>query len=287
MDNSTIIKRALAIVVTLMAALGCDDEEPRYPVEPFIDNVTLSFIKGPFPGASDQLLLDLHIRDGDFDLGTNDVAAPYHPFYLFLDDHGSLVAVEVMPTEIDGEVIYNFDAQAAGTVGTFAQLRRTQENVIPYSCVDYSYLKVLATPDLVDRATANVIDTLVIEGDEMWLVADTFQILHNENHYNLSVDFLVEQANGEFAYVDLMTLSCGTFHGRFFPLDDLTVGDLVLSGPFTIQRTARARAAVSYSMQSQAFNAVFFGKKIKVRVSVKDRALNNSNTIETEAVLIQ
>jgi hypothetical protein len=102
---------------------------------------------------------------------------------------------------------------------------------------------------------------------------DTFYFELNPDHYNIEVDFLVKNPDGTFTEFDWTEEfnypNCGTsFDGRF-PI-------LYKEEPGT-----PLEGILRYSMGSIGFKALFSVKTLKLRVQIKDRALNKSNEIFT------
>ncbi|MBL7874214.1 MAG: hypothetical protein JNL53_01025 [Cyclobacteriaceae bacterium] len=102
---------------------------------------------------------------------------------------------------------------------------------------------------------------------------DTFYFELNPDHYNIEVDFLVKNPDGTFTEFDWTKEfnypNCGTsFDGRF-PI-------LYKEEPGT-----PLEGNLRYSMGSIGFKALFSVKTLKLRVQIKDRALNKSNEIFT------
>jgi hypothetical protein len=102
---------------------------------------------------------------------------------------------------------------------------------------------------------------------------DTFYFELNPDHYNIEVDFLVKNPDGTFTEFDWTEEfnypNCGTsFDGRF-PI-------LYKEEPGT-----PLEGSLRYSMGSIGFKALFSVKTLKLRVQIKDRALNKSNEIFT------
>jgi hypothetical protein len=102
---------------------------------------------------------------------------------------------------------------------------------------------------------------------------DTFYFELNQDHYNIEVDFLVKNPDGTFTEFDWTKEfnypNCGTsFDGRF-PI-------LYKEEPGT-----PLEGRLRYSMGSIGFKALFSVKTLKLRVQIKDRALNKSNEIFT------
>lgn len=105
------------------------------------------------------------------------------------------------------------------------------------------------------------------------LVKDTLYFELNPDYYNITIDFLVKNPDGSFTEFDLMKEfdypGCGgTFDGRFPIL-------------FKDKPGSPLEGTIRYGMGSTAFKAFFSIKPLKIRVQIKDRALNASAFIET------
>lgn len=105
------------------------------------------------------------------------------------------------------------------------------------------------------------------------LVVDTLYFELNPDYYNITIDFLVKNSDGSFTEFDLMKEfdypGCGgTFDGRFPIL-------------FKDKPGSPLEGTIRYGMGSTAFKAFFSIKPLKIRVQIKDRALNASAFIET------
>ncbi len=103
---------------------------------------------------------------------------------------------------------------------------------------------------------------------------DTFYFQLNPNHYNIFVDFFVQNSDGSFKEFDWQKEfsypNCGIpFDGRFPRLSK----DLTQKTPLD--------GTIHYSMKSTGFLILFSIKTLKLKVTIQDRALHKSNTIET------
>lgn len=102
-------------------------------------------------------------------------------------------------------------------------------------------------------------------------VIDTFYVEPNEFHHNINVKFYVRK-NGEYSEFDFETEFnplCGeTFNGRF-PLLNPDGRDRPLEG------------TLKYKMQSAGFELLFRQDTLMLEVFIYDRALNQSNVIQT------
>lgn len=111
------------------------------------------------------------------------------------------------------------------------------------------------------------------------VVKDTLYFQLNPDYYNITVDFLVKNADATFTEFDLTKEfnypACGgTFDGRFPIL-------------FKDKPGAPLEGTIRYGMGSTGFKALFSIKTLKLRIQIKDRALHRSNTIETSEFTLQ
>jgi hypothetical protein len=269
--------------------LGCDPDEPaQYSEIPFVKDATLEFIEGP--DFTDTLALTFYFRDGDFDMGLQpwsptDYETPFHYLNVFVLSNGTLVKSETVNT--DNKFIVPV-SQQTGRIATYERIKSSAVSAPAYSCYDYYYGDVyLDDPNLADNT-----DNIVEVNSQFTILRDTFLIEVNPNHYNLDVEFLVEQPDGSFKIFDWSKdLDWGkiyncqyTFNARFPDLRDWSTD--VKNGPFQIERISKYSGELRYGMPSAGYKPLFKGKNIKIRLSIKDRALNESNVIESNVIKI-
>jgi hypothetical protein len=116
-----------------------------------------------------------------------------------------------------------------------------------YNCNDY---------DIGHYDSDNIIDTILIE--------------KNPNNNNYFIDFLVKQPDDTYVQYDFAPL-CFSFNGRFPLLNPLSN-----KGPI--------EGALSYTLKT--LRSGFLNQTIKFRIHIQDRALNKSNVVETQDVVI-
>lgn len=119
----------------------------------------------------------------------------------------------------------------------------------PFSCVDYIRLE--------DTAARRI---------------DTFQIRLNQNHNNIFVNFF-RKVGGNYVEYDWRSidqfLCAPNFDSRFPIIRENVSRELPIEGELT------------YAMTSRAFRSVMRNDTFKITVSIQDRALNRSNTVES------
>ena len=122
-------------------------------------------------------------------------------------------------------------------------------DVLPpdFSCVNYQYFETLGQ------------DT----------INDTLYIKINENQYNFIVDLMTKE-NGQFEVFDFREELCvAPLSGRFPWLKDNFNAESPLEG------------VIEFRPPSSALQALFRNDTLKLRIRIKDRALNDSNIIES------
>lgn len=109
---------------------------------------------------------------------------------------------------------------------------------------------------------------LDVTGDE---IPDTVYVEINQNSFNIEVDYFIKR-DGQYQEYDWRRefgpFSCITFDGRY-PLLNSAEFERPLAG------------SLSYTMISSGFLPIFGNDTLQLRVEIKDRALNISNTVES------
>lgn len=275
-------------------SISCDSDEsePAYPAVPFIESSQLDFVPGALTGQSrtDTIKLTFKFRDGDFDLGLmqTDIDSPYHRVNFFLENSG--VLSKMVTKKVYEDVKPLLSPRQSGKLATYRHLKN--EMLSPPAlnlCVNYLYEQELfissVHQSVVDEES--IAEILTKSGrPDIFRLADTVLIEHNRHHHNILITYLVEQPDGSFSPFDFQKQYCSTFDGRFPYLVGTWSAPTIKYGPFSVRRYSKQRGQMIYSMMSVGFRPLFGGKRIKVRFSIKDRALNESNVLETEPLLI-
>lgn len=290
-------------MLALLAGCGSDDgSNDQLSIEPELDFIAAKFTPGATSTPIDTIAVTFQYRDGDGDIGLTetDRETPYQPYTFYLEN-GSIMKV------ISGERV---DAYYNGSVTSFIMLSigpftgklvtlDTREKPAfshlppleyPYTCLHYRAGNVLvnsSNKDILDESHI-ISDSLTMQGIKYYILSQADNVLYsvrNENALNLYVDFLVEQNDGTFKEFDftrdLSTKVCAQgFDTRLPLLSSLTPGrhtDQV----FDLTIISGKEGKITYTMASSGFRDLFKGRNLKLRISVKDRALHASNVIET------
>ena len=120
-----------------------------------------------------------------------------------------------------------------------------------------------------------------VKSNASFVVIDTLYTKYNPNFYTIFIDFLIKDAQGNFIKFDpayyfiYPNCSIAGFNGRFPVLSKDPGKKSPLDGK------------IRYSLRSLNFEAIFGIKTLKLVVTIQDRALNRSNTIETPPFSLQ
>ncbi len=283
--------KGLVLLSFLVVIFGSCFDPPEFGVVPEIEFENIEFIDSPTPSKFDSLILYIRFKDGDGDLGftesTEDISDPYHNAFFYQENNGKIEPLVTKSGFVGNNEYDLLDIQdpKKGKLVFFRTRKKSKYNFLPatYDCSDYEYLggpvdKIIPSDGrrlLIEKADRSALDSLVKLVDSIprvnpqyYQIRDTLYFTPNQDHYNIEVDFLVKDptAPGGFREFDWRKEFCTTFDGRFPVFSDKST---------SIQGTLR------YSMTSLGFKSLFSIKTLKLRVSIKDRARNKSNVIET------
>lgn len=279
---------------------GACFDAPQFPSSPQIEYAGLEFIDSPNPGEFDSLILTLTFKDGDGDLGLSrqdprHLSDPFHFAYFYQENNGQVEPIATQSGYIDQyefELLLIPDA-SKGKLVTYRTRKKPGYEFLPPGdkcggSSELKYYEYLGAPigdgdpnaatgrrlliRAQDRAVIEekfqLVDSFPRSSPEYYQIRDTLYYTRNPNHNTIEVDFLVKDpsAPGGFREFDWAEEYCTTFDGRF----------VVLSEPDN-----SLEGSIRYTMTSIGFNVIFSLKTLKLRVKIRDRALNESNVIET------
>lgn len=282
------ILRRLSIPAVLLVILNSCFDPPEYSIVPQIEYNSVVFVEVGDFSDPDTLILSIDFKDGDGDLGlgNTDISDPYHDSNYYLEDGGGgLIRI---PTELRYSDIPPM-LKMSGEQGKLATSRTRNKPLYTYlpafqadgcphpfiqngtpdtAYYKYEYLYISEEDGYVIDDSYQIIDTLTAQDlPDIYVVRDTLLYKPNPAHNNISVEWLVQNNDGSFSEFDWSQISCSTgYDGRFPVLED---------------RTRAVEGTLRYSMTSIGFLQLFSIKTLKLRVTIWDRALHQSNIIET------
>ncbi len=231
----------ISIILSTLVVSGCFDP-PEYSEIPHIEFEKLELFEGSDEErTSDSLLLTFSIQDGDGNVGINE-SESFVPYHSY----------NIIVDSNDSLVTYTGDfdppfysVNPAGAVELFSN----EDNRPVYNCTNY----------LIANTSTDV--------------RDTFYIELNEYHHNLHVDIL-KKRNGEYSLMDYgeafgsSDCALNNFNGRVPVFDEENIGRSL-------------KGSIGYAMLSAGHKIVLSRDTFMVRFYLYDRALNQSNVVET------
>ncbi len=292
------MKRIFLLSITVLSLLpSCDEpENPGYPAKPSIKFEKIKFIEVGDAADLDSLRLTFSYKDGDSDLGLswvdqNDFLPPYNDIFYFQEDGaGDTSKFIAEGIQIDDHPYYFTLLMPVHDAGLLVT-RKTREKdsydylpeYNPSNCNNYRvpYFAIVPKAALAVDESFSIQDTLTLEGQEFILLDQEVLFYQpNENYYNIFVEFY-QSIDGEvFTKYDWFGNECYDFNGRIPLILDNPAG-IFTAGTFKIKIHSPWEGQIMYSMISTSFLAVFGNNFLKLRVTIQDRALHKSNTIET------
>jgi hypothetical protein len=277
--------------VCIFAIEGCKNEnEELVPELPVISTSSLELIDGGgnVIGNADTLRLTFEFTDGIFDYGLNPEVtySPFHRLNFFYAHNWTdqKFPIKAAPF-LNDYYIVNRPFLSTQLV-TFEFLRAIGQSP-QFSCWEFMTasvaVKVQDGQMIINQN--RIVDTITVAGlqEAVFILKDTFLFEHNRSHNNLFVEYLVEQANGSFKMFDFKKEFCQTdFNARVPEI----LGMNGRTGPFEVKTLSNQKVKISYKMANAGLRGLFGGKRIKLRVSIIDRSLNESNVVETETILV-
>lgn len=282
--------RGLFLLCFLAISLSSCFDPPEFNDTPEISFDKIQFKEVEGAGTNDSLILYLHFKDGDGDLGldpddpfysqysvsSNGEVHPFHPTYYYLTDGacstGTCDTTMLTTSQVfdrDG-VPYNLlnTKGAAGKLVTNKTRTQPGYTYLPAytvnNCEFYSEDRVLV-PAAVADASYNILDTLKDQSNNLYyLIQDPLLYQKNPNHYNIEVKFFVNGPTGftEFNWSKL----CYQYDGRF---------------PLLNSQSSALEGTIRYGMANPSFLPLFSVKSLRLEVRIKDRSLNVSNRVST------
>jgi hypothetical protein len=296
-------------VLIISIVLGSCFNPPEFPNVPEIAFDRIEFNQGV---DTDSLVLYITFKDGDGDLGLsaediNDLGAPFNNITYYQTSpnivDGKRELIPLNTTAVAAEVIINKtrvtqtyhvldipDPSSGELVSIRTREKPGFEFLPPFAeCGNYpsttnAHLLIAAADTVVLDKHATFIDTLYNTNDNNSPVYEIQDVLYrtiNPDHYNIEVDFLIKDPNSTnedhpgFTEFDWSAQPyCMTFDGRFPELSDSKGGAL--------------EGTLRYSMESRGFTSLFgIDIPMKLRIQIKDHALNKSNVVFTKVFTLQ
>jgi hypothetical protein len=228
--------------------ISCSEDNTVSEI-PVISFENIIFKKSENNFTQDSLILTINFIDGNGDLGLSNEenSYPYHQYNAIIDENFNWVTIGSNDVTLP---LYVYEPNGAITL--FSDI----DNRSSFNCKEY------------------IIDTLNSSN-----LLDTFLIQKNVNNKNIYIEFYKKNSD-DFELIDWTRVfdeeyGCGIdFNSRFPPLN-IGNANQVLQGK------------LRYGMVSYGFENVLENNIFKLKIYIKDRALNSSNIIESPEVTLQ
>jgi hypothetical protein len=249
--------RKLVMLIGLLALTGsCDDHNEIFSAEPKIEFEAIEFQDLAHYSVGDYLILRFNVTDGDGDFGldnsTQHLEFPYQLSYYYDRNNGTQVPSDKLARgEVELESLINYADRLTPPYDTIPEIYCSYDR---YYLNDFDYVDLYSTL--------------------------------NENYKNIFIEFLYQNPDGSYSTFDFYEEYCVTFDARVPSFSSWPQHQKMITGPFEVTRMTSKKAQITYTMTSGGFRALFNSKKMKLRFYVKDRALKESNIIETREFLL-
>jgi len=269
--------KGLILFCFLGISISACFDPPIFNDGPEISYNKIQFKETPAVGDFDTLILYIDFRDGDGDLGLDDnyLDEPFNDSYYYLYEPitpgDPLDTVRVITEIIDGYIVLKKNGGATGKLVTDRTRTEPGYSSLPLydanSCLDYSFSQLLVpeSDNAVD-ASYNIIDTLLDQFDDQYfLIEEALLYKRNIYHTNIYVTYEIFE-NGSWVEFDWFKEFCIDFNGRF---------------PVLTNQEGPLEGTIRYAMPNSSFLALFSVNTLRLKVSIRDRALNISEEVTT------
>jgi hypothetical protein len=255
--------RRLFVGLFLSALLISCFNPPEFPIVPQIEFKKADFIDEKDPSVADTLVLYLDFKDGDGDIGLSDAdlviseSTAKYAERVYFDKNGKKWVI--------GDLLQLRQSTNPNDVSLYNSLLKfNNRKKAPFdSLPSFTQVNNCLHWQILQRTSGNSTVNL-----------DTVYYQLNPNHYNIFVDFFINDGRAYKEY-DFKKEFCTTYDGRL----------PILSKDIT--RETPLQGTIRYAMPGTGFKFIFTTKPIKIRVRIQDRKLNKSNEVETDAFTLQ
>jgi hypothetical protein len=272
--------QGLILLCFLAISISSCFDPPEFNNTPEISYDKIQFKEVEGAGTNDSLILYLHFKDGDGDLGLDPddpkyAQDPYHSSYYYLTTPGCAVG-QCDTTKVSTRQVFDsegvpyilLNATGAGKLVTNRTRTEPGYTYLPAytvnNCEFYSEDRVLV-PDAAADASYNILDTLYSSTSRYFLIQEPLLYQKNSNHYNIEVRFFVHEGSSGFVEFNWAKL-CYEYDGRF---------------PLLSSQSNALEGTIRYGMGNPSYLPLFSVKGLRLEVRIKDRALNVSNKVST------
>jgi len=257
----------LLLLITAVSLSSCFDG-PEYAKSPNIKFNSIEFKRGT-ANIKDSLIIDIHFEDGDSDLGLDDnytaTDSKFRQGDFFVDSANNIVTIK---------------HQQALDLPPFEY---------PYICTNYrltpTFSSFCSEAGISNENCDQTIKSLgveVLENQSSKIILDTLYFEPNENFYNYFLEFYVKNDQGEFEKYNW-------YDNELIPDPCAVTSLLNLRFPVVSddEKNSPVEGDLKYALVSRGLWVAFQNETLKIKIWIKDRALNQSNVVETGTFTLQ
>ncbi|RAV98601.1 hypothetical protein [Pseudochryseolinea flava] len=281
--------KGLILFASIVISISSCFDPPEFSTVPQISLNSITFTESLSSEVQDSIVIDLSFRDGDGDLGLNDsdTVPPYQTYQAYVADNGVIKPIlvpKLFPTRTD-LLVLDFGNTTGRLVMSDLASHPQYTNVLPpfdpssncnrYMLIgsDRRLMKLLVRMGDIDRVPDEFhLKDTTIGPTSYKLLKGNLYFTRNKYVNNYHVRILEQVATNKFEEIFLSSenneICYSPFDGRFPVLKDDTNSPL--------------EGDLSYSLKSFGLLTVLSPRLFKFEISIVDRALNQSNVIETK-----
>lgn len=273
-----------------LTVMSCKDDQVDQAPEPVIKSALIQYSAANTSSAPEGIIkLSFQFHDVDNDLGFDWNGFTSGSINYFLNDgNGLMMPVSYSDTLLGDHSfpvhLLNVPASSVGklvTIRTKMQFR-ARDNFLARAAYPYgvSHLLIRSQNQSIicdDQKPTEVI----LSGQTFYAVSDTLYWQENPATWNLAVQFLEVKANNVVEEYNWMETHGVNFNTRIPDVTGLEFGKRIQTGGVVVTGFSTTDGLIEYGMRSADFGKVFSGKKIRLRITVSDKAHHLSNIIES------
>lgn len=293
-----VIKGLILFCFSMLAVSACFDP-PEFSETPKLFFKDIKFKEVGDAADYDSLILYLDFEDGDGNIGlsayetSGDFEEPYNNEFYFLQT-GTGDTIPIVPrtyqdTRGNFYTVLN-DGHLPGKVVTKETRNLPNYSYLPLydesNCYNYKDVStpftdangqvtikkgVWAPVSSIDSATYTLEEQITIGGRPFIRFSDPLLYRKNQYHNNIEVKFFRFE-NGDFVEYDWFGNYCISFDGRFS----------TSTSENPVYKDRPIEGSIRYVMANTSFISVFGNNTWKLKIRIRDRALNVSNQVVTK-----
>lgn len=303
----TSIRKRISFLLPGILALGvmsCKEEQLDQAPEPVIKSAQIQYIesieKNMTWGSGNTLnkpegiiKLSFQFHDADNDLGfdwngftsgsvnyflhTDDgKITPVSYSDTLLSDHSFPVRILTVPKSLSGKLVTVRTKKQFG-YGTMPAYERYANAAYPYQL---SHVIIRSQNKSIINDDQRPLQVF-LSGQTFYVLSDTLYCQENPDASNLQVQFLEVKANGVVDEHNVRETFGASFNTRIPDVSGLEFGVRIQTGAVSVIGFSSSDGLIEYAMRSADFRKIFTGKKIRLRITVVDKAHHFSNIIES------